>query len=750
MTAIVAAVIFLSSALLFWLEPLFGKIVLPLLGGAPAVWNACLLFYQTALLVGYAWAHAADRLGARRHAVLHLAISVAALAVLPFAVPIALLPPSNDSPLAWLMLVLIAGVGLPFVMVAANGPLLQLWFSRSGAGRAHDPYFLYAASNLGSATALLLFPVVIERYLTVSEQTRAWRAGYIATLALLVLCGVMLLGRRDRRGARETLVESASTAPTSATERIPIRRRLRWLMLAAIPSSLMLGVTTYISSEVAAVPLLWVLPLALYLGTLVLAFAATRPLAAALESVFARALTVRSALATIAGLVAFAVPSLVVYMVWSERPAVVLAHLMLFAGAALVCHVQLAADRPSADRLTEFYLWTAIGGALGGAFNTLVGPVLFTSVLEYPLALTAVLMVLPPRVGRDGGRATASWADLGWPIALGLATAAIPMVLAWTHRTLPIPSRLLLAIPALACLGFSGRPIRFGAGLAAVVLASTVFPSEIGTVEHAERNFFGVHRVLRDDRHGFRWLTHGVTVHGGERLSEMAAPRPLTYYTPSGPVGDVFRVFTAAYPKARVGVIGLGAGSMLYYGVPGQSWTFFEIDPAVTSIAGNARYFTFLSRARATYRVVGGDARLSLARDSAVYDLLALDAFASDAIPTHLLTREAVRLYMSRLPPHGLLVMHISNRFFDLGPVVGGLAADGGLASLHRVDEEPGDAEITGKFGSHWAVLARERATLAPLAANPDWRPIVGGERLRVWTDDYSSVLPLLRGKSIH
>jgi hypothetical protein len=745
-TALFAAVIFLSSALLFWLEPLFGKIVLPLLGGAPAVWNACLLFYQTALLVGYAWAHTADGLGTRRHAVLHLAISLAALSVLPFAVPSALLPPSNDAPLAWLLLVLVAGVGLPFVMVAANGPLLQLWFSRSGARRAHDPYFLYAASNLGSAAALLLFPVVIERYLTVSEQTRAWRVGYVATLVLLAVCAAMLLGKRR---VSETLVGSATTArPQTTAERIPIRRRLRWLALAAIPSSLMLGVTTYISSEVAPIPLLWILPLALYLGTLVLAFAATRPLAAALESVFARPLTIRAAIATIAGLVAFAIPPFIVYLVWSERPAVVLAHLMLFAGAALVCHVQLAADRPSADRLTEFYLWTAIGGALGGAFNTLVGPLLFTSVLEYPLALTAVLMVLPPRIGRDGRRATVSWTDLGWPIALGLATAVIPLVLGWARTTPPIPSRLLLAVPALACLGFSGRPLRFGAGLAAVVIASTVYPAEIGTVEHADRNFFGVHRVLRDDRHGFRWLTHGVTVHGGQRLNEMAAPRPLTYYTPSGPVGDVFRVYTAAYPKARVGVIGLGAGSMLYYGVPGQSWTFFEIDPAVTDVARDARYFTFLSQARASYRVAGGDARLSLARDSAGYDVLALDAFASDAIPTHLLTREAVRLYMSKLTPHGLLVMHISNRFFDLGPVVAGLARDGGLASLHRVDEEPDDVEITGKFGSHWAVLARESTTLAPLAADRNWRPLEGGERLRVWTDDYSSVLPLLRGKS--
>jgi hypothetical protein len=631
-------------------------------------------------------------------------------------------------------------------MVAANGPLLQLWFSRSGARRAHDPYFLYAASNLGSAAALLLFPVVIERYLTVSEQTRAWRVGYLATLVLLSLCAAMLLGKRR---VSETVTGSATTArPQTTAERIPIRRRLRWLVLAAIPSSLMLGVTTYISSEVAPVPLLWILPLALYLGTLVLAFAATRPLAAALESVFARPLTIRSAIATIAGLVAFAVPPVIVFLVWSERPAVVLAHLMLFAGAALVCHVQLAADRPSADRLTEFYLWTAIGGALGGAFNTLIGPVLFTSVLEYPLALTAVLMVLPPRVGRDGRRATASWADLGWPVALGLTTAAVPMVLAWTGAALPIPSRLLLAVPALACLGFSGRPLRFGAGLAAVVLASTVYPSEIGTVEHAERNFFGVHRVLRDDRHGFRWLTHGVTVHGGQRLGDTDAPRPLTYYTPSGPVGDVFRAFTPGHRSARVAVMGLGAGSMLYYGTAGQSWTFYEIDPAVTSLARNPRYFSFLARAHASYRVVGGDARLSLAHDSTVYDLLALDVFASDAIPTHLLTREAVKLYMSKLMPHGLLVMHISHRFFDLGPVVAGLASDAGFKSLHRVDEEPDDAEITGKFGSHWAVLAREGATLAPLAADRNWRPIEGGERLRVWTDDYSSVLPLLRGKS--
>ena len=740
MTALVAAAIFLSSALLFWLEPLFGKIVLPLLGGAPAVWNACLLFYQTALLAGYAWAHAADRIGMRRHAWAHLAISIAALAVLPFAVPSALLPPSNASPLAWLLLVLAAGVGLPFVMVAANGPLLQLWYSRSGARRARDPYFLYAASNLGSAAALLLFPLVIERYLTLSTQNLVWRSGYGIIVLLLGVCAVMLM----RRSAR---VEAPADVGGSG-EPISIRRRLYWLALAAIPSSLLLGVTTYISSEVAPVPLLWVLPLAIYLATLVVAFAATRPLAAALESVFARPLTIRSAIGTLGGLVGFAVPVLLVYFVWSARPAVVIAHLMLFAGSALVCHVRLAADRPSAERLTEFYLWTAVGGAVGGAFNTLVGPLLFTSVLEYPLALTAVIMVLPARLDRDGRRAGASWRDLVWPVALGLATAAVPVLLTWSGTVLPIPSRLLLAIPAIACLGFSGRPIRFGAGLAAVVIASTVYPAEIGTVEYAQRNFFGVHRVLRDDRHGFRWLTHGVTVHGGQPLGDSLTPHPLTYFTPSGPIGDVFRAFTPRHPNGRVGVIGLGAGAMLYYGVPGQSWTFFEIDPAVTEIAENPRYFAFLPKSRAAYRVLGGDARLSLAQDTSTYDLLALDAFASDAIPTHLLTREAVRLYLSRLRTGGLLVMHISNRFFDLGPVVGRAASDARLYSAHRVDAEPDDAEATGKFGSHWAVLSRDSAGLAPILAQGEWGPIEGGERLRVWTDDYSSVLPLLRGRS--
>lgn len=742
MTAIFAAAIFLSSALLFWLEPLFGKMVLPLVGGAPPAWNACILFYQTALVAGYAWAHAADRLGSRRHMLVHLALSIASLAVLPFAIPRAMLPPSETHPLAWILAVLALGVGLPFVLVAANGPLLQRSFSRSGSRHASDPYFLYAASNLGSGTALLLYPVLFEPSMTLQQQGQGWRIGFIALLALLVACAVVLWRTESARPA---------SPPTRApgdppTESISWRRRLLWLALAAIPSSLMLGVTTYISSEVAPVPLIWIIPLAIYLGTLVAAFAATGRLSRVIDAIFAGRFTVR-ALAPSAGvLVVIGGCFFWVSSTFGSRSAVVVIHLMLFAMAALICHVRLAVLRPSASRLTEYYLITAIGGAVGGLFNTMVGPLIFTSVLEYPLGLTAVLMVLPAR-GRSGDEPSRLIAgDLVWPVVVGVGAMLVPVVLRWSAVELPFSPRLLLAAPALACLAFSGRPFRFGAGLAAVVLASASYPSEIGAIEHEDRNFYGVHRVLRDDRAGFRWLTNGVTVHGGQRLADSAAPFPLTYYTPSGPAGDAFRTLIAGRPSAAIGVMGLGAGALMYFGRAGQHWTYFEIDPAVTALARDPKYFSFLSRARADYRVIGGDARLALARDTARFDLLVLDVFASDAIPTHLLTREALALYRSRLRPRGVILMHISHRFFDLGPVVGELAKDAGLAALHRSDEEADDMETTGKFGSHWAVLAASGSDVAALASQPGWMPLAADDHARVWTDDYSSVLPLLRG----
>ena len=730
MTAIYAATIFLSSALLFWLEPLFGKMVLPLMGGAPPVWNACILFYQVALLAGYAWAHAGGRLGDRRHLAIHFALSIAALIVLPFSVPRALMPPSVGHPLAWTLGALALGVGLPFMLIAANGPLLQRAFSRSGSRHARDPYFLYAASNLGSAISLLLYPVYFERALSLSAQATAWRDVYVALVVALGVC--MALAWRFGGTAD-------SPRPTETLEMISWPRRLRWMAFAAIPSSLMLGVTTYISSEVAPVPLIWILPLALYLATLVVAFSLTEPLSRWMRVIFAGVISPRAIRGALIALLAAAGLGLWLYKQLGARPAVIVAHLALFTLSALVCHVRLAADRPHASRLTDYYLWLAIGGGVGGLFNTLIGPALFTSVLEYPLMLAAVLMVLPARKGTGITRS-----DILWPIAVGVVAAAIPPLLRLTGVSLGFSPRLLLAIPALGALAFSGRPIRFGGALVAVIAASAWYPSEIGSIEYATRNFYSVHRVLRDDHHGFRWLTHGVTVHGGERLSDSVTPYPLTYYSPGGPAGDAFRLL--GRPRQDVAIIGLGTGALMYYGVSGQRWTFFEIDPAVISIAQDPRYFTFLSQAKAPYRIVEGDARLSLERDTTRFDILVLDAFASDAVPVHLLTREAIRLYDARLKPGGIVLMHISNRFYDLGPLVGVMARDAGVAAFQRHDTEPDDMELSGKFGSHWVVLARDADDVRPLRRQAGWQPLGAGP-VRVWTDDYSSVLPLLRGR---
>jgi spermidine synthase len=724
--ALFAFAIFVNAGLLFWLEPLFAKLVLPLLGGAPAVWNTCLVFYQIALLAGYLWAHLGTRLGGRTQLWLHFGLCAAAVTMLPFAVSAAWLPPSYDTPVPWLLGVLGASVGLPFVMLAANGPLLQRWYAASGTRGSSNPYLLYAASNLGSAAALLLFPVVFEPAMTLASQSRGWQVGYVLNVLAVGACAALAL--RSRAPAPQAAASGGEADPVSWA------RRGRWVALAAVPSSLMMGVTTYISTEIASIPLIWIVPLALYLGTLVLAFANFEALNRFVRSVFTERLDRRTSLVAAGTVLAAVVILLVTVATLGSKAAIVVAHLLVFFAAALICHVQLAELRPEAASLTDFYLWLGVGGALGGVFNALVGPKLFTSVLEYPLALCAVVMLLPAPRGRD---VRFRWGDIGWPVLVGIIGAALPALLRLAGWAPPFSPRLLLALPAVACLAFSGRPLRFGLGVAAVVLASAAYPAEIGNIEHSERNFFGVHRVLRDDAAGFRWLTHGTTVHGGQKLLEQTDPTPLTYHHPLGPLGDVFAVIS---PR-RVAVIGLGAGAMAYYGRSGQAWTFYEIDPTV--VANARRYFTFLTNPRPTVRMVVGDARLTMTLDStARYDLIVLDAFGSDAIPVHLLTREAMQMYWSRLEPGGLLAMHLSNRFLDFTPLAAALAADAGLSAIERVDlNEPA---VPGKYQSHYVVFARDSSALDALSLRSGWHALRGG-RGRVWTDDYSSILPFFR-----
>lgn len=720
-TILFGITIFLSAALLFVVQPMFARFVLPMLGGAPAVWNTAMVFYQAALLAGYAYAHGSTRwLGVRRQAAIHLGLMLAPLAVLPIVVPAGWSPPSGENPLLWMLALMTVAVGLPFFVVSTTSPVLQAWFASTGERGAADPYFLYAASNVGSMLALLSYPLWIEPHLTLALQSQLWRWGYVALVTLIGACAVRLW---------KTSRSAEVSAPTQPTPRATIpaltaRHRLRWLALSFVPSSLMLGVTTYLSSEIAAVPLLWVLPLALYLLTFVLAFAQRRFFS---NSWLARAVPLAL------------VPLVLVLNLQATEPigALMLLHLAAFFVVTLQCHGELAAERPPAAQLTEFYLWLSVGGVLGGIFNALVAPLIFNSIAEYPIALVLAATVI------GWGRTPVRLSDLAWPAGLGVvAGAGVVLAQRMSFSNQPALFGAIFGAAALASYFMSRRPIRFALALAALLLAGRFYQADKGRVLQAERSFFGVHRVTVDASGKFHLLVHGATLHGRQNLDADRRREPLTYYHPTGPIGDVMKQF-AMGEKIHVGAVGLGAGALAAFAQPGQTWTYFEIDPVVEKLARDPRYFTFLRDAAVPMRVVLGDARLSLGPESDHgFDLLVLDAYSSDAIPVHLVTREALALYRQKLTPRGVLAFHISNLHLNLEPVFANLARDAGLVSWVRDDTEISEVErAAGKSPSIWLVMAQSKEDLAPLVRDPRWRAARGNPGQRVWTDDYSSLL---------
>lgn len=660
--ALFALSIAAGAALLFVVEPLFARLALPVLGGAPAVWNTALVFYQATLLAGYLYAHLLRRLPRAAQLVVHLPLLAAAFLVLPIAMPAGWAPPADADPVGWLLVVLAVSVGLPFFAVSTTSPLLQEWFARTRHQRSRDPYFLYAASNVGSFLGLVAYPFLLEPYLRLVDQARLWEVAYALLAVLVVACGVVAW--RSASAARECAAD---------TERLGWRRRARWVALAAVPSSLLLGVTTYLTTDIASVPLLWVVPLALYLLTFVHAFGGQVLVA---QRTLARALPVAVVLMT-AFLTANALET-------GLGPSGVLAgaHLLTFAIVALLLHGALAEDRPGSARLTEFYLWVSLGGVAGGAFNALVAPLIFPTVVEYPLALLAACLVAP------GLR----------PIVRVVASTAVVLFAAY------------------GLVGGSARTL---------VL---------------ERSFFGVHHVVADEQDGLRVYLNGSTLHGSQHTDPARRLETTSYYTSAGPLGDVMR----ASRGEPVAVVGLGAGTMACLGESGQRVDFYELDPLVAHIA--RRDFTYLADCPPATRVILGDGRLSLAASSDRYGLVVLDAFTSDAIPVHLLTREALALYLSRLEPHGLMAFHVSNRHLDLEPVLGDLAVADGLVALTREDLDVPQARVEeGASGSTVVVIARTREDLALLASAPGWRDTRTDPSAGVWTDDYSSVFAILR-----
>jgi spermidine synthase len=908
MLLLFALTLFASATLLFLVEPMVGKMILPLLGGTPAVWNTCMVFFQAILLAGYAYAHAATAwLGARKQAVLHLAVLLVPFLFFPLSVDRALLQGGEENPIPGLLLLLSVSVGMPMFVISTSAPLLQKWFASTSHPAARDPYFLYGASNLGSMIALVGYPVLVEPYFRLHEQTLDWSIGFGLLVGLTALCALFMwksprpapegaeaakagqrsgsAGEDDRKrsGKHADKVTTAAPpfgggsdldagGPRPLGGAVTFGRRLRWVLLAVVPSSLMLGVTTYITTDIAAIPLLWVLPLGLYLLSFILVFAriparvqgvvvAAAAAAACLGlavyvwqlSGGTERLYLKTVLRIIAGVgvggaglslwiyrfrsdnllhhvMVLALPLFVLgltFLMDYKRPPIavnIALHLSLLFVAAMVCHGELARDRPDTGHLTEYFLWMSVGGVVGGLFNALVAPLAFNAIVEYPLAMVAACLLLPPlskRTESSLGRAAdvalavmfvavgglliglsvhddklhferlyrAPW---GWEVAALLLGLALGLGALWRGRgnrsdrwlDLALPAalgvlvvglswglyaravrpridrvadllhvdadnfRLILAggLPAVLCYTFIERSLRFGLGVGALLLAAFFSDGVWDRSVFQKRSFFGVLAV--SDRYTsydtadiakgdlsptylhktleYRSLFHGTTLHGTQFLDPDRRDEPLTYYHRTGPVGQVFAAYNTD-PKKNYAVIGLGTGTMACYALPGQHVTFYDIDPVVRDISFREEepLFTYVAEARkrgAHLDLVLGDARVQLERRHLApeekYSLMVIDAFSSDAIPIHLITLEALKLYLDRMTEDGIVCFHVSNRHLHLEPVLLNQARELGLAGMYENDDVE---NYPGKARSTWVVLARKPEYLSRLRDQKPW-----------------------------
>jgi hypothetical protein len=738
-------VAFVSAALLFSVQPMAAKWLLPALGGSPAVWIAAMLFFQIALLTGYSYTYfLTEKLSRRAQLATHGALLLLSVFFLPLQLSLA--RAGHLPPVAWLFVTLAGGIGLPLLALAATAPLLQHWFA-DASGRT-DPYVLYAASNLGSFAAVLAYPFFIEPWLPVFAPGDRLLPPSLGSPSQNLLWSMLFMGFAVACIASGALsLRGGAGVGAKAREKPEIgwRERGLWVALAAVPSSAFLGTTLAITTDVGAIPLLWVIPLAAYLLTFVVAFA--RP----------GLVPPRTAA------VALGVLALTVLL---ERQAKVLGTIstivLLIAcmtAAAYLCHDRLSRSRPAPERLAEFYLWIAFGGAVGGAFNAVVAPLVFRDVWEYPIAIVLALLLGTPgaQAAREVERKR-RMLDLALPVALaGVLIIGKVVTTGWLSGF----RDLLVFTITIASLLFVFRPLRFSLALT-LLFVIAVLEGQSETTLLKERTFFGVLRVLRIEGKPFRMhgtegplmrvdsndLYNGTTRHGRQMLGPRIRNLPTAYYHPSGPIGSVFRVLGRAGRLHEVGIIGLGVGTLAAYGERGQTFSFYEIDPAVVEIARNAKLFTYLRDTPATVRIVLGDGRLMLAGEpDARFDLIVVDGFTSHAIPVHLLTREAVAMYRSKLRPDGVLALHLSSSHYDLRRVAQSLSSDLGWHALEWLDETISTAqEIEGKSGSYWVAMTDDQTTLEAIRSAGRWHDLnaPGSAPPVLWTDTFSSPLSVL------
>lgn len=831
-------VMFASAALIFLLQPMFSRMVTPLLGGSPAVWNTSMVFFQGALLIGYVYAHRIARLKSLQTQ-LYIHAGVIAIACitlflvgggLKIVVSDALGLPNTATPILWLLGVLTLSVGIPYAAISATAPLLQSWYARTGRADAHDPYHLYAASNLGSLLGLAAYPILVEPLLGISVQSAAWATGFLVVGVAIIGAGYVAL-----RSSDQNAVVSDEAAPVSTWG-----DRLFWMAAAAAPSSLMLGVTSHISTDVASAPFLWVIPLALYLLTFVFAFGKNAD----------------SWRDPVALLQPISLAALIVAYTQNEFLFTLGANLVCFFLSALVCHLALSARRPPVGRLTEFYMWVSIGGVLGGAATALLAPVIFNDVYEYPLALAAVALFLPRRdrplpqyaalaigisaIGvaivrllwqdgsfvqfwEPGALSLGDWAqsagivligllviaagserELARPASIGVAALlgaaaiarlvwddngiqtadiaisagvmgfgvlvlmahrrqlvreivailgfllAATVVIVFLIRRQGLPESVLfiiLGIIAVAILANRSKPA-LAAGLVIAAFTAVHMNTADSNIAFQGRSFFGVTRVVEYPNMPdgtLRVMMHGTTIHGAQYVTGTRTRDPLTYYHPDTALGHATQVALSRYPQGRLGLIGLGSGSTSCLKRPQDTLTIFEIDPMVVRFSTQSGVFTFEPQCAPDAKVILGDARLGVQTlpDNSL-DVLVVDAFSSDAVPAHLLTKEAIALYLRKLSPNGVIVLHLSNRNLDLVGEASRVVREGGFGGLWASSDSAPSQDYYTSFATSVMIITRDQATANSLLLGPDWYP-AKEEKGRAWSDEYiNMVRPLL------
>ena len=723
--AVFGATLFCSALLMFLIQPMFAKMALPRLGGTAAVWSLALVFFQGILLLGYGYAHVLVKcFSLRVGVIIHAIVMASAVISLPIGIAANWDIPPEQGQALWLMGLFVASVGLPFFAISANAPLLQSWFSRSGHGRSHDPYFLYGASNAGSFAALIAYPLIVEPFLGLLPQTHLWSSAYILLVVMVGSCGFL---------AAISIPSHASTDGAGAREaEVTWRDRLIWVALSFVPSGLLVSTTAHIATDLVSAPFMWVVPLAIYLLTFVITFQ-TRPW-------ISHGFVMDRLGLVIAPLCLFALsPATQLWLV----PV----HLLAVFSLMMACHGELVRLRPNAGRLTEFYFLISLGGVLGGMFASLVAPNIFNSVIEHPLLMIAGFGV----IGIIRGKASVTTAKF-W-----LSAVLIPLVLAllwFTHgfnadtKHFIMISWLLIALALL--LASSKEPLA-----QSVILLSVMFiyqsVSKIPAPMEQSRSFYGVLSVYPAVDGRYNLLAHGTTKHGSQMRKDANGlrittnPEPQSYYYARGPFGSLIRhLREGGNTLENVAIVGLGTGSMLCHALPGEKWSFYEIDPEVVRIALDPQFFTYLRDCGPAAGIVMGDGRLRLQQEPPEqFDLIVLDAFSSDSVPAHLMTVEALDMYLSKLKPDGMVVYHISNRFMELGSVIEGAARARGLGAWFNALDlkywQPDTSRLD--LRPQIALIGKTPEALRGLSSDEAWHRAGEDEAAPAWTDDYSNVI---------